>query len=197
MKLTLEEKLRLVKLHIFDGVPIREIHEKHGLDRSTLKYYCALYRKWGDEPFAKPAKRKYTREILAYNLSEHPDYRQIDKMFNELEKKHGNKIKGAILHSDMGWQYQMDKHQDKVKELEILQSMSRKGNCLDNSPTENFFGRMKEEMLYDKEYLYKDMDSLIKAIVKYIEYYNEERIVNKFHMSPVMYKNKLLENQML
>ena len=52
MKLTLEEKLRLVKLHIFDGVPIREIHE-----------YCALYRKWGDEPFAKPAKRKYTREI--------------------------------------------------------------------------------------------------------------------------------------
>ena len=47
----------------FDGVPIREIHEKHGLDRSTLKYYCALYRKWGDEPFAKPAKRKYTREM--------------------------------------------------------------------------------------------------------------------------------------
>ena len=45
MKLTLEEKLRLVKLHIFDGVPIREIHEKHGLGRSTLKYYCALYRK--------------------------------------------------------------------------------------------------------------------------------------------------------
>lgn len=63
MKLTLEEKLRLVKLHIFDGVPIREIHEKHGLDRSTLKYYCALYRKWGDEPFAKPTKRKYTREM--------------------------------------------------------------------------------------------------------------------------------------
>ena len=41
----------------------RAIHEKHGLDRSTLKYYCALYRKWGDEPFAKPAKRKYTREM--------------------------------------------------------------------------------------------------------------------------------------
>lgn len=152
-------------------------------------------------PFGKlylsPIIDFHTREILAYNLSEHPDYRQIDKMFNELEKKHGNKIKGAILHSDMGWQYQMDKYQDKVKELEILQSMSRKGNCLDNSPTENFFGRMKEEMFYDKEYLYKDMDSLIKAIVKYIEYYNEERIVNKFHMSPVMYKNKLLENQML
>lgn len=68
--------------------------------------------------------------------------------------------------------------------------MSRKENCLDNSPTENFFKRMKEEMFYGKEYLYSDMDKLIKAIVKYIEYYNEERIVNKFHMSPLAYKIK-------
>ena len=85
----------------------------------------------------------------------------------------------------------------KIHILETLQSMSRKGNCLDNSPTENFFGRMKEEMLYDKEYLYNDMDSLIRSIIRYIEYYNEERIVNKFHMSPVMYKTKLFEKQKL
>ena len=154
---------------------------------------------------ARPIGKKYiafiidfhTREILAYNLSEHPDYCQIDKMFKELEKKHGNKIKGAILHSDMGRQYQMAKYQEKIKDLEMLQSMSRKGNCLDNSPTENFFGRMKEEMFYDKEHLYKDMDSLIRSIIRYIEYYNEERIVNKFHMNPVMNKTKLLEKQKL
>jgi transposase InsO family protein len=152
-------------------------------------------------PFGKlylsPIIDFHTREILAYNLSEHPDFRQIDKMFKQLENKHGNKIKGAILHSDMGWQYQMQKYQDKLIKLEIMQSMSRKGNCLDNSPTENFFGRMKEEMFYDKEYLYKDMDTLIKSIVKYIDYYNEERIVNKFHMSPIMYKTKLLETRMI
>ena len=71
--------------------------------------------------------------------------------------------------------------------------MSRKGNSLDNTPTENFFGKMKEEMLYDKEYLYDDMDSLIKSIIKYIEYYNEERIINKFHMSLVICKTKLFE----
>ena len=91
----------------------------------------------------------------------------------------------------------MEKYQQKIKELEILQSMSRKGNCLNNSPTENFFVRIKEEMFYDKECLYKDIDSLIRSIIKYIEYYNEERIVNKFHMSPVMYKTKLLEKQKL
>ena len=49
---------------------------------------------------------------------------------------------------------------------------------------------MKEEMFDNKEYLYKNMDSLIKLIIKYIEYYNEERIINKFHMSPIMYKTK-------
>ena len=52
-------------------------------------------------------------------------------------------------------------------------------------------------MFDDKEYLYKNMDSLIKSIIKYIEYYNEEIIVNKFHMSPVIYKTKLLEKQKL
>ena len=49
---------------------------------------------------------------------------------------------------------------------------------------------MKEEMFDNKEYLYKNMDSLIKLIIKYIEYYNEERIINKFHMSQIMYKTK-------
>lgn len=111
-------------------------------------------------------------------------------MFIELEDKHGDKVRGAILHSDQGWQYQMQQYQQKVKKLAMFQSMSRKGNCLDNSPTENFFGRMKEEMFYGKEYLYKDIDSLAKGVIKYIEYYNRERIVNRFHMSPIQYKQK-------
>ncbi len=152
-------------------------------------------------PFGKlylsPIIDFHTREILAYNLSKRPNYKQIERMFSELIKKHGNKIKGAVLHSDQGWQYQMDKYHKQIIKLEMKQSMSRKGNCLDNSPTENFFGRMKEEMFYGKEHLYKDMDSLIKAIVKYIEYYNDIRIINKFHMSPVAYKTKILASQSL
>lgn len=66
--------------------------------------------------------------------------------------------------------------------------MSRKGNCLDNSPTENFFGRMKEEMFYGKEYWYRSISELKAAIINYIEYYNNERIVNRFHMSPIQYR---------
>lgn len=89
-------------------------------------------------PFGKlylsPIIDFHTREILAYNLSKSPDFRQIKKMFIELKDKHGDKVRGAILHSDQGWQYQMQQYQQKVKKLAMFQSMSRKGNCLDNSP---------------------------------------------------------------
>ena len=143
-------------------------------------------------PFGKlylsPIIDFHTREVLAYNLSESPDFRQIQRMFDDLVEKHGENISGAILHSDQGWQYQMEKYRVRLKELELTQSMSRKGNCLDNSPTENFFGRMKEEMFYGKEHLYKNMENLKKAINEYIEYYNYVRIVNKLGMSPIEYR---------
>ena len=63
MKTTLEEKLKCVRLHLDEGVPIFEIQEKYGLDRSTLKCYCALYRKWGEVAFTKPKRREYTRQM--------------------------------------------------------------------------------------------------------------------------------------
>ena len=85
----------------------------------------------------------HTREILSYDLSERPDFRQIFHMLKDLKINHYNNSDGAILHSDQGWQYQIARYREKLKELNITQSMSRKGNCLDNSPTENFFGRMK------------------------------------------------------
>ncbi|HAS56346.1 MAG TPA: hypothetical protein DCR94_03715 [Firmicutes bacterium] len=63
MKLTLQEKLHLTKLHVHDNVPIFKIKKKYGFDRSSLKYYCALYRKWGDKAFIKPQRKEYTREM--------------------------------------------------------------------------------------------------------------------------------------
>jgi len=74
----------------------------------------------------------------------------------------------------------------------MIQSMSRKGNCLDNSPTENFFGRLKEEVFYGQEWRYERIDQLRDAIHKWIKYYNEERIVSVLKDSPLKYKNKVL-----
>lgn len=138
----------------------------------------------------------YNREILAFDVSTKPDYRQINRMFQNLEMEHGLNLKNTILHSDQGWQYQMTKYREKLKELDMIQSMSRKGNCLDNSPTENFFGRMKEEMFYGKEHLYKTDKELIKAIHEYIYYYNNDRIVVKLHMSPKDFK-KMQQSRLL
>ena len=74
--------------------------------------------------------------------------------------------------------------------MEIIQSMSRKGNCLDNSPTENFFGRLKTDMFYEKEYLHNSLEELIQSIIDYIEYYNKERIVSKLKKSPINYRER-------
>ena len=111
-------------------------------------------------------------------------------MLNDLFKYHGDKINNAILHSDQGYQYQMKVYQKTLIEPDIIQSMSRKGNCLDNSPTENFFGRLKEEMYYGKEDTFISLKHLKKEIEKYIKYYNEKRIVTRLTISPSLYRKR-------
>ena len=139
--------------------------------------------------YVSPIIDFHNREVLAYDASVNPDYRQINRMFQRLKIMHGNEFKNTIMHSDQGWQYQMKKYREKLAELKIIQSMSRKGNCLDNSPTENFFSRMKEEMFYGKEHLYETEEQLIRAIDEYIYYYNNKRIVVRLKMSPIQFKN--------
>ena len=168
---------RIAKNHLNQDFSTSTFYEKLGTD---VTVFIGRFGK----VYLSPIIDFHNREILAYGVAKNADYRQIDKMLRELEKRHGNAVKNATLHSDQGWQYQMPKYRQKLAELKIKQSMSRKGNCLDNSPTENFFGRMKEEMFYGKEHLYKTEDDLIKAIEEYIEYYNDERIVVKLKTSP-------------
>ena len=114
--------------------------------------------------------------------------KQIRKMMYEFESRFGEDLKGAIIHSDQGWQYQQKWYQDFLRENGITQSMSRKGNCLDNSPTENFFGRLKTEMYYPNEYNFNSLEEVEKEIIKYIEYYNSERLVWKIQSSPTKYR---------
>ena len=85
----------------------------------------------------------------------------------------------------------MKAYQYELKENMIFQSMSRKGNCYDNSPMENFFGIMKQEMYYGR--IYTSFDELKNAIEKYICYYNEKRIkVSLGYLSPVEYRKRML-----
>lgn len=125
-------------------------------------------------------------EIISYNISQSPNYAQITNMLEQAFSKYDD-LTGLILHSDQGWQYQMKTLQDKG----IIQSMSRKGNCLDNCVMENFFGKMKNEMFYGHEYEFESLDQLETEMHQYIKYYNEERIQVKLKgLTPVQYRSQ-------
>ena len=136
--------------------------------------------------YLSPILDLYNGEVISYNISLRPDFHQtmdmLDKAFDIIPDN-----SGAILHSDQGWQYQMKRYQQRLKEKGIIQSMSRKGNCLDNSVMENFFGLLKTEMYYKHEF--KSAEHLIKEIEEYIDYYNNKRIKSKLKgLSPVQYR---------
>ena len=89
----------------------------------------------------------------------------------------------------MGWQYQHNYYCNRLKEKGIIQSMSRKGNCIDNCIMETFFGTIKKEMFYGHEQDFKTFDQLKKAIAEYIDYYNNRRIKSKTKwMPPVKFR---------
>ena len=145
--------------------------------------------KIGEEKlYLSPIIDFHTREIVAYDISTHPNMLQIKRMMYQLEDRYGEYLEGSIMHSDQGWQYQQKWFQDFLSEHGMIQSMSRKGNCHDNSPTENFFGRLKEEVFYGQEWRYETIEELRTAIHRWIEYYNSERIVFKLRNSPLKYK---------
>ena len=135
--------------------------------------------------YLSPIKDLFNNEIVAYDLARNPNFGQITRMM----KQAVTRLEGAkpILHSDQGWQYQMADYQAILRDNGIKQSMSRKGNCLDNSAMESFFGRLKTECYYSKRF--ETFEQLEKTIHEYIHYYNHERIQVKLKgLSPVNYR---------
>ena len=152
-------------------------------------------------PFGKcylsPILDMYTNEIISYDLSLHPNYEQVINMLNRAFSDHPD-LKGLIFHSDQGWQYQMRHYSETLKDKGIVQSMSRKGNCIDNCIMETFFGRMKNEMYYGYESQYQTFEQFYKAVDEYIHYYNKERIQSKTKwMPPARYREASISNRVI
>lgn len=145
--------------------------------------------------YLSPILDMYTNEIISFDLSLHPNYEQITNMLNKAFEDHPD-VKGLIFHSDQGWQYQMKEYRKALKDKGIKQSMSRKGNCIDNCIMETFFGRMKNEMFYGHESEYKTFEQFYKAVEDYIYYYNNERIQSKTKwMPPVKFREASISNR--
>ena len=143
-------------------------------------------------PFGKcylsPILDMYNNEIVSYDLSQSPNFGQTTKMLSRAFLSRPD-VNGMIFHSDQGWQYQMKQYTAALKARGIIQSMSRKGNCYDNSIMETFFARMKNEMFYGFEQLYNTFEDFSNAVADYIDYYNNKRIQKKtMWMTPVAFR---------
>ncbi len=145
-----------------------------------------------DKVYLSPIMDLYNREILSYSISYSPNFEQTREMLSKLFEVLPEEST-PILHSDQGWQYQMREFQRVLKEHNITQSMSRKGNCLDNSSMENFFGRLKTEMYFGEKF--NSTEEFIEKLKEYIDYYNNKRISLKLKgLSPVQYRTQYETN---
>ena len=138
--------------------------------------------------YLSPILDLYNSEIISYTLSNHPTINLTNEMLEKALEENKD-IKDLTIHSDQGFHYQHSSWTKKLEKMNIRQSMSRKGNCLDNSPMENFFGILKQEIYYgNKFYSYEHLKQTIEDFIKY---YNEERIKEKLgYLSPVEYRKK-------
>ena len=143
---------------------------------------------FGKKLYLSPILDLYNGEIVSYTISPHPRFSATMDMLNRAIEKLPNSY-NLILHSDQGWQYQMKPYQRVLDAKGIAQSMSRKGNCLDNAVMENFFGILKSELLYIQQF--NSMEHFIKELHDYLYYYNHKRIKYKLNgLSPVEYRIK-------
>lgn len=125
-------------------------------------------------------------EILAWNLSLGL---RMDIVLDTMNKIRTPLTEGSIIHSDQGFHYTNPKFIQTVQHMNITQSMSRKGNCIDNAPIESFFGHMKDELEYKECTSFKE---LYLAIENYMTYYNQERKQwNRNRMTPVQFREYL------
>src|SRR5690606_4498349 len=140
--------------------------------------------------YLSPVLDLYTGEIISYAMQQRPQSSPVSNMLKmtitRLSGKHA-----PVLHSDQGWQYQMPAYRRQLAQRRLTQSMSRKGNCLDNAAMESFFGTLKSEFFYLNRF--ESIEQLQAGIREYIHYYNHERIRIKLKgLSPVQYRTQAL-----
>jgi putative transposase len=188
----LTSKVRMKKYRSYRGqvgkIAPNIIDRDFKADRPNQKWTTDIteFSLFGKKLYLSPILDMFNGEIVSYDISTAPALPQV---MNMLEKAFAKvkETKGIIFHSDQGWQYQHTYYQKTLKNHGIIQSMSRKGNCLDNSVMENFFGLLKSELLYLQEF--KSLEDFEKKLHEYIYYYNNKRIKLKLKgMSPVEYR---------
>ena len=123
----------------------------------------------GQKSYVFAMKNALTREIVGLNVSARPSV----ELVTETMRTFFNATAGNyMIHSDQGVHFTCGDYRNLLQSADAIQSMSRKGNCLDNAPIESFFGHMKDEVDYKE---CRSVDELRRKLKSYVEYYNYER----------------------
>ena len=148
----------------------------------------------GGRAFLSVVKDIASGEILTHHVSNRPDLSLSVSLISQLQSEFRNRglnMSNILIHSDQGGHYTSPQYRQLLTELKVCQSMSRRGNCLDNATVESFFGHLKDEISFSRCISFMEIQQLVD---NYINYYNTQR--HQWHrkkMTPVEYRNHLLE----
>lgn len=144
----------------------------------------------GEKLYLSPVLDLYNGEIIAFETNKRPVFELVNEMLRKALSKLRNDER-PMLHSDQGWQYRMPAFQRQLQERQLVQSMSRKGNCHDNAAMESFFAVLKTEFYHLNKF--GSVEALRDGLAEYIDYYNHDRIKLKLKgLSPVQYRTQPL-----
>lgn len=171
--------------NISENLVNREFKE-HGPRTILLTDITYLFYNHGSKAYLSVIKDAYTKQVLAYTVSQSLAVDFVLETVNMLIRDHGVSLSsGTILHSDQGFHYTSISFRQLLKDKKLRQSMSRRGNCWDNAPQESFFGHMKDEIHLNRCNSFLDLKL---EIDDYIDYYNNDRYQwNLAKLSPNQY----------
>jgi len=145
---------------------------------------------FGQKLYLSPILDLYSRDLISYTIFDRPVLSMVTTMVESAFEKIPDDT-NLILHSDQGWQYQHKVYQRMLETKGVRQSMSRKGNCLDNAVIENFFGLLKSELLYLQEF--DSIEHFKSELISYLDYYNNRRIKAKLKgLTPAQHRSQAL-----
>ena len=189
-------RVRMKKYRSYKGeqgkVADNELNREFRAEKPNQKWVTDVteFRLFGQKIYLSPILDLCSGDIVTYTISDSPNLLMVTTMLEQAFQKIPDNT-GLLLHSDQGWHYQHKQYRKMLEEKGVKQSMSRKGNCYDNSIMENFFGHLKSELLYLQEF--DSVEHFKAELVDYIDYYNNRRIKARLKgLPPALHRRQAL-----
>ena len=189
-------RVRMKKYHSYKGevgkIAPNLLNRDFHADKPNQKWVTDVteFSLFGEKLYLSPILDLCSSDLVSYTISNRTALNMVTTMLDKAFEKIPDGT-NLILHSDQGWQYQHKQYQQMLREKGIRQSMSRKGNCLDNAVIENFFGLLKSELLYLQEF--ESMEHFKRELIEYLDYYNNRRIKAKLKgLPPALHRQQAL-----